>query len=107
MKGCVNMNYFSVRELTQTPKYIWENIEKKGQAVITNNGRPQALIVSINEDYIEKISDVIRKEKAKLAFRDMQRISEENGNSEMTLDEINEEIRLIKEDMKKKENKCS
>lgn len=33
-----------------------------------------------------------------LAIREMQRISEENGNSEMTLEEINEEIRLAREE---------
>ena len=34
--------------------------------------------------------------KAIEAMRSMQRKSEENGNSEMTLDEINEEIRLAR-----------
>ena len=40
----------------------------------------------------------------KMAIREMQRISEENGNSEMSLDEINEEIRLAREERKKKNN---
>ena len=40
-----------------------------------------------------------------MAIREMQRISEENGNSEMTLDEINEEIRLAREERHKKSNK--
>ena len=34
--------------------------------------------------------------KARQAMKNMQRISLENGNSEMTLDEINEEIRLAR-----------
>ena len=37
-----------------------------------------------------------------MAIREMQRISKENGNSEMTLDEINEEIRLAREEKRKK-----
>ena len=40
--------------------------------------------------------------KFKMAIREMQRISEENGNSEMTLDEINEEIRLAREERRKR-----
>ena len=40
-----------------------------------------------------------------MAMREMQRISEENGNSEMTLEEINEEIRLAREERKQKEKK--
>ena len=40
-----------------------------------------------------------------MAIRKMQKISEENGNSEMTLEEINEEIRLAREERNKKNNK--
>ena len=40
-----------------------------------------------------------------MAIRKMQKISEENGNSEMTLEEINEEIRLAREEKNKKNNK--
>ncbi len=40
--------------------------------------------------------------KGVMAIREMQRISKENGNSEMTLEEINEEIRLAREEKRKK-----
>ena len=50
-----------------------------------------------------RIDDVTLK--GVMAIREMQRISEENGNSEMTLDEINEEIRLAREERHKKNNK--
>ena len=40
-----------------------------------------------------------------MTLRKLQKISEENGNSEMTLDEINEEIRLAREERKKREKK--
>ena len=43
--------------------------------------------------------------KFQMAIREMQRISEQNGNSEMTLEEINEEIRLAREERRKKNNK--
>lgn len=39
----------------------------------------------------------------RMAIRKMQKISEENGNCNMTLDEINEEIRLAREERHKKE----
>lgn len=40
--------------------------------------------------------------KALIALRIMQETSEKNGNSEMTLDEINEEIRLAREERRRK-----
>ena len=39
--------------------------------------------------------------KAIEAMKEMQKISEENGNTEMTLEEINEEIRLTRAERKK------
>ena len=42
--------------------------------------------------------------KARQAIRNMQKVSLENGNSEMTLDEINEEIRLAR--LERKQKKC-
>ena len=42
--------------------------------------------------------------KAILAIDRMRTISEENGNSNMTLDEINEEIRQAREERKRKNN---
>ena len=43
--------------------------------------------------------------KAIKAFREMQRISELNGNCNMTLDEINEEIRLARLEREEKNKK--
>lgn len=48
---------------------------------------------TINEDSL----------KFRMAIRKMQKISEENGNCNMTLDEINEEIRLAREERHRKE----
>ena len=39
----------------------------------------------------------------RIAMRKAQEISKENGNCNMTLDEINEEIRLAREERKRKE----
>ena len=47
-----------------------------------------------------KLDDVTLK--GILAIDKMRSISEQNGNSEMTLDEINEVIRLAREDKKRK-----
>ena len=41
----------------------------------------------------------------RMAIRKAQKISEENGNCNMTLDEINEEIRLAREERHKRENR--
>ncbi|MBQ7276271.1 MAG: type II toxin-antitoxin system RelB/DinJ family antitoxin [Bacilli bacterium] len=60
---------------------------------VLENGIPFTMVLS-NEPYDAS--------KAIDAMRSMQRKSEENGNSEMTLDEINEEIRLARLERKKR-----
>lgn len=63
--------------------------------LISNNGIPFDMVLS------DKPSNAIQ------ALFEMGKTSEENGNSEMSLDEINEEIRLAREaiDARKNQNK--
>ena len=62
---------------------------------VVANGIPFSMVLE-DDDYSSF--------KARQAIKNMQRISLENGNSEMTLDEINEEIRLAR--LEKKQRKC-
>lgn len=57
--------------------------------LILNNGIPFDMVLN------DKPSKELN------ALLEANRISHENGNSEMTLDEINEEIRLAREDLNK------
>ena len=60
--------------------------------------RSQSIPFSIN---IPSKKDIVR-EKAIKAIESMQKSAEESGASEMTLEEINEEIRLAREERKKR-----
>lgn len=60
--------------------------------------RSQSIPFSIN---IPSKKDIVR-EKAIKAFESMRKSAEESGASEMTLEEINEEIRLAREERKKR-----
>lgn len=54
----------------------------------------EALLMAYNSSHISP------RQKARLAIMAMRRQSEENGNSQMTLDEINNEIQLARQDRK-------
>ncbi len=60
--------------------------------LISNNGIPFDMVLENNPSNETNI------------ILELQRISKENGNSEMTLDEINEEINLAREERDKKES---
>lgn len=65
------MKFYSVRDLRTTPKSIWENLNIDGEAVITNNGKPTALLIDIADDSLEETIKAIRQAKAMMAFNSM------------------------------------
>ena len=49
------MNFYTVRDLRTTPKSIWENLSADGEVIITNNGRPTAILFDIADGSFEEI----------------------------------------------------
>ncbi len=65
------MNFYTVRDLRNTPKNIWENLSNDGEVVITNNGKPTAILVDIADGGFEETIKAIRQAKAMMAFNSM------------------------------------
>ena len=84
------MNFYSVRDLRNDSKSIWENLKRNGEAVITNNGKPSALLLDISEDNFEVMLQAVRQAKAMIAFNNMRSRSQTNGF--MSEEEIEAEI---------------
>jgi len=47
------MKFYSVRDLRTDSRSIWESLRGNGEAIITNNGKPTALMIDISEDNFE------------------------------------------------------
>ena len=71
------MNFYSVRDLRNDSKGMWENL--KGEVIITNNGKPAALMLDISEDNFEIMLQAIRQAKAMIAFNNMRSRAAANG----------------------------
>lgn len=65
------MNFYSVRDLRTTQKAIWEKLEQDGEVVITNNGKPSALLFDIGDGDLEETLKAVRQAKAMMAFNSM------------------------------------
>ena len=51
------MNFFTARDLRTIPKSVWQALVSSGEVVITNNGRPMALMVDLSgKDLLALIS---------------------------------------------------
>ena len=84
------MNFYTVRDLRSTPKSIWENLSADGEAVITNNGRPMALLLDIADGDFEETLKAVRQAKAEIAFNSMRGKAADKGY--MSDEEIEAEI---------------
>lgn len=73
------MNFYSARDLRTTPNALWQDIAADGQVIITNNGKPAALMLDISGGDIEETLRAVRQAKAVIAFNDMQKTAAKNG----------------------------
>ena len=93
------MKFVTVRDFRTSPSNIWKKLPYERELIITNNGKPIALLTPLNDETLEDTISAVRKAKAVNAMRKMQEISVSLGNDKMTLAEIN---KIIKETREKK-----
>jgi len=86
------MNYLAVKDL-KAPKLVRETLLAYGTALVTNNGKPMAMLVNLAEgENPDQLAEAIRMARARLALSDLRTASRRHGTAAMTLDEINTEI---------------
>ncbi len=67
------MNFYTVRDLRTESKTIWENLDSEGEVVITNNGKPTAIMLSIANGNFEEVLKAIRQARAMMAFNNIRK----------------------------------
>ena len=95
------MQFMTIRELSKSPKDTLTRLSKDGKAVLTNNGKPQALILKIDGENFERTLSILQKLEFMQNITEMRLTSMRNGNDGMTLDEINAEIAAARKKRKK------
>lgn len=90
MLGGTLMNFYTVRDLRTTPKSIWENLAVDGEVIITNNGKPTAIMLDISGGNFEEMLKAIRQAKVMIAFNSMRSKTASKGY--MSEEEIQAEI---------------
>jgi PHD/YefM family antitoxin component YafN of YafNO toxin-antitoxin module len=84
------VNFYSVTDLRNTSNTIWDDLSSDGQVVITNNGKPSAIMLKVADGSLEETIMAIKQAKAMLAFNSMRQTAAEHGY--MTDEEIEAEI---------------
>ena len=84
------MNFTNVRELRSSPKKVWKKLSKNGELVLTNEGKPIALMLNSEDGDFEELVRGVRQARTMTSINNMRLIAQENGF--MSDEEIEAEI---------------
>jgi antitoxin (DNA-binding transcriptional repressor) of toxin-antitoxin stability system len=90
------MKFISVRDLRAKSAQVWKQLPQEREMIITNNGRPIAIIGAISDADVEESLSAFRQARAVKAVASLQRRSVEMGNDKITMDEIDAEIKAVR-----------
>lgn len=90
------MKFLSVRDLRGKSAEIWKRLPGEREMIITNNGRPIAILAAINESNLEESLAAFRQARAVEALASLQRRSVEQGTDKISMGEIEEEIKAVR-----------
>ena len=94
------MNFYSVRDLRTHSKTMWSDLSAGKEVVLTNNGKPSALIIQIPEGNFDETLLAVRQAKAMMALNSMRTVAANNGY--MTDEEIEAEIAAARQERRSK-----
>ena len=96
------MNFYTVRDLRTTSKNVWESLSAQGHVVITNNGKPTALMIDIADNNLEEVLAAVRQAQALRALKRLQADSLRKGLDGLTEEDIETEISAARKERKRK-----
>jgi antitoxin (DNA-binding transcriptional repressor) of toxin-antitoxin stability system len=92
------MKFISVKEFKTSSANIWNTLPQEHEMVITNNGKPIALLTPLSDKNFENTLASIRQAKAITAVKLLQQESIAKGIDKTTTEDIDEEIRRIRKE---------
>lgn len=95
------MNFYTVRDLRTHPREVWEKLSETHEVIITNNGKPSALMIEIDDENLEDVLASVRQSVAMRAVNKLRLASIRGGRTEMTVEDINAEISKVRKEKRK------
>ncbi len=90
------MKFLSIRDLKTKSSQIWKELPNQKEMVLTSNGRPIAILSSINENNLEQVLSAFRRARATNAVSSIQYDSVRKGTDKITTNEIEDEIKAVR-----------
>ena len=90
------MKFVSVRELRSRTSQLWRDLAQERDLVVTNHGKPIAILSATDEDSLERSLAEIRRHRARDALRRIQRDAARRGLDRLSIEEIDAEIQATR-----------
>jgi antitoxin (DNA-binding transcriptional repressor) of toxin-antitoxin stability system len=90
------MKFVIIRDLRGKSPEIWKKLPGEREMIITQNGRPIAILAAVNESNREESLSAFRQARAVEAVASLQRRSMEQGTDHIAMDEIDAEIKAVR-----------
>ena len=97
------MEFLTVREFRASSGKIWSKLSRDGKMVITNNGKPTALLFDINGEDLEETLMTLRQVRAMRLFNRMRADAQRRGF--ISEKEIDAEIQAARTSKSRKKTK--
>ena len=92
------MKFIPSRELRLRPGQVWRDLKKEGELVVTSHGQPVALMLPVNGKDLETKLGAVRAAELRDAIRALQQDSVRKGLDKLTMEEIDEIIRQVRQE---------
>ncbi len=92
------MEFISVRDMRTRASEIWQQLRDDGDLIVTSNGRPFALMVSIEGEDVEQMLSALRRTRAQMAVSRLRKEAAASSVNRLTTEEIESEIRQARND---------
>jgi hypothetical protein len=90
------MDFLTVRDFRTSPRSTWRKLENHNKVVITNNGKPIALMLGVDGSSLEETLAAINQAEAMRLINKIHMQSVRNGTDKITMEEIDAEIAAVR-----------
>ena len=90
------MRFITVRELKTKSADVWRKLDRDKELIVTNNGKPFALMTPVKEEDLEQTLRDMRASRFLRSMREAQAQSVALGLDQMRLEELDAEIRAAR-----------
>jgi len=92
------MDSLTIRELRNRPGSAQEELVRRGEMLLTSNGKPVAVMLAVDGGTLDETLEALRRARGQLALGKLRRQAAAQGLDKLTAAEIEGEIRLARQE---------